>query len=723
MKLNWTYLFKILMVGVFLGGIPPEGLCADSRNSDREILNKLDQLERSLKDVRKMVVNKKSSKNGKESSSPSGTGEENLAQVAQGYVLSITRIIENTSQQIRLGASKSWNDIVSTLESVDELPGLIPPFLEQMETPEYQIFFGNLLLKIFGTFIVSGLIFWWIRKTLVASVLQNPPKFLVYPKSVAAFNTLIRLVPPFVFSLINVFMFSYLEENETARLVMYNLSYGYLFVACLLKGAKLILGTLLTLSVPVYRSLYRWFKFLILWTIIGFFSIEIAGTLGITPEGKMAFQAFYGLVIVAVLTVFLYVYRQAFGDYLRQEATKESLKSYHIHHVFNHIAPVWHLIVLFLVAFTYITWLTQSGSEIQILLGKLVLSYMFFGTSRYLDDHVVKIRGFLTVQIQKFSSNIGAALDEHFTSFELFLRFSFYGAAFLGISKLWDISWFDWMGTPDGERFVQKVTTVALTLITASLILKLANHLCSRYLTDQQQNVRRSKSVNARFKTIASLVRGTLRVLVWIPTLLLVLAELEVDITPVLGGFALLFAGLGFGAQNLVKDILTGISIIIENTVSVGDTVSIDGKTGDVEAMNLRSMRIRDDDGTVHTIPFSVIGSISNLTRDYAFAMISIGVSYKASLDDIYDALREVGTDIRQDPDWMKATLAPLEIRGVDKLEDSHMSIIFRMKTQAGKQASIRRELRRRVKLKFDEKKIQMSDPQEIRLSEGRGRK
>jgi small conductance mechanosensitive channel len=168
---------------------------------------------------------------------------------------------------------------------------------------------------------------------------------------------------------------------------------------------------------------------------------------------------------------------------------------------------------------------------------------------------------------------------------------------------------------------------------------------------------------------------------------------------------------IGFGAQTLVKDIITGAFILIEDSVSVGDIVTLSGTGGLVEAINIRTIRLRDLSGNVHTIPFSTVGTVTNMTKDFSRYLIEAGVAYREDVDEVIDVLKELGEELRKDPEWGPDMLEPIEILGLDRFEDSAVIVRARLITKPARQWSIGREFNRRLKRAFDERNIEIPFP------------
>jgi mechanosensitive ion channel-like protein len=198
-------------------------------------------------------------------------------------------------------------------------------------------------------------------------------------------------------------------------------------------------------------------------------------------------------------------------------------------------------------------------------------------------------------------------------------------------------------------------------------------------------------------------------------TSLMVLSHLGIDIAPLLAGAGVVGLAIGFGSQALVKDIITGLFILLEDQIAVGDIVDV-GKDhrGVVEAISIRTIRMRDVSGTVHTVPFSEVTSVKNLTKEYSYAVARIGISYREDIDRVVEILRQVGDELMQDDALRPSILDPFEYLGVDALDTSSVVLLVRIRTTPGKQLVVGRAFNRLVKIAFDEHRVASGDPTPI---------
>ena len=214
-----------------------------------------------------------------------------------------------------------------------------------------------------------------------------------------------------------------------------------------------------------------------------------------------------------------------------------------------------------------------------------------------------------------------------------------------------------------------------------------------------------------RAKTLGSVIRNFTTAIVSVVAVLMVLRELEIDIAPVLASAGVVGLAVGFGAQTLVRDIISGFFLILEDQVRVGDVAAINGQAGLVEAINLRTIVLRDTEGTVHVFPNGAVTTLANRSKDFSYYVIDLGISYTEDPDRVIALLREIGATLQADEAFGPLILEPLEIMGVDAFADWWMTLKLRIKTVPQKQWEVGRELRRRIVKTFEEHGIEIPMP------------
>ena len=268
-----------------------------------------------------------------------------------------------------------------------------------------------------------------------------------------------------------------------------------------------------------------------------------------------------------------------------------------------------------------------------------------------------------------------------------------------------------WMGQV-GWIKVQKLGLVVLTCLLILWAVSLVARAVRRAVDDGQENV--TTEAERRADTLGAVLKNTARVVVAVFFLLMTLQEFGVNIGPLVAGAGIAGVALGFGAQSLVKDVIAGFFLLMENQFAVGDIISVDdGKhQGTVERMTLRVTQIRDTEGRAHYIPNGSILKVVVLSKEFARALVDVEVGYDVDLDRIFAILREVGAGLEQE--WPDRVLEPLDVKGVEAFGKDGCTIRTLTKTAPGKQWDVQRELRRRIILRFREGGIASPIPQRI---------
>ena len=220
--------------------------------------------------------------------------------------------------------------------------------------------------------------------------------------------------------------------------------------------------------------------------------------------------------------------------------------------------------------------------------------------------------------------------------------------------------------------------------------------------------------VKKRAQTLGNTLRDALLVIFSFVALLMILGELGIQLGPLLATAGIGALAIGFGAQSLVKDVINGFFIILENQYRIGDAIDVAGVSGLVESLTLRRTVLRDLEGRVHIIPNGEIKIVSNLSKEWARSVLDIGISYREDLDRIIALFSQIGKEMETDERFKEALLEPLQILGVERFGESQLVIRLAVKTAPLKQWEVSRELRKRIKNRFDEEGIQTPYPHRI---------
>ena len=258
----------------------------------------------------------------------------------------------------------------------------------------------------------------------------------------------------------------------------------------------------------------------------------------------------------------------------------------------------------------------------------------------------------------------------------------------------------------EGHEISVKLFGLAGTLLFAWLIWILSDTAIHHALTRSRKGL-----ANARAQTMMPLIRNVLFATIAIIALIVALANMGMNVTPLLAGAGVIGLAIGFGAQSLVADLITGLFIIIEDSLAIDDYVDVGGHLGTVEGLTIRTVRLRDIDGIVHTIPFSEIKSIKNYSREFGYAIFRVAIPYNMEIDDAIKLMREVGQKMRTDPLQRRNIWSPLEIQGVESFESGSAILRARFKTAPIKQWEVSRAFNLSLKRHLDEAGLDLATP------------
>ncbi len=257
-----------------------------------------------------------------------------------------------------------------------------------------------------------------------------------------------------------------------------------------------------------------------------------------------------------------------------------------------------------------------------------------------------------------------------------------------------------------------KIVGILIGLLIVYQLSKLINRWVERFIPEK--DIIGATEAKKRAYTLGNILRHALLILLSFIAIMMILGELGIQLGPLLATAGIGALAVGFGAQSLVKDVINGFFIILENQYRIGDVIKVGGVSGLVEQLSLRRTVLRDLEGIVHTIPNGEIKIVSNLSKEWSRSVIDIEVSYYEDIDRVIDLLIEIGKELEREESYKAFILEPLQILGVERFGESGIIIRMMIKTAPLKQWEIGRELRKRIKKAFDERGIQIPFPHRV---------
>ncbi len=265
---------------------------------------------------------------------------------------------------------------------------------------------------------------------------------------------------------------------------------------------------------------------------------------------------------------------------------------------------------------------------------------------------------------------------------------------------------------------VHAIPKVLVIMVLAFVLLKLLDFVAKKVAEHAKDDADGDGVVSVsefehkkRSETLIGIVKKAGQIAIWTLVVILLLMQVGVDVAPLIAGAGILGLAVGFGAQELVRDLITGFFMLLENQIRKGDVAIVNGTGGLVETIGLRTIRLRDLSGVVHVFQNGKISSLANMTKDWSAMVFDIGVAYKENTDNVVRVIKEVANELKSDPEFEPKILDDLELFGVDSFGDSSVVIKARFKTRPIEQWNVGREFNRRLKLAFDKEGIEIPFP------------
>jgi moderate conductance mechanosensitive channel len=492
----------------------------------------------------------------------------------------------------------------------------------------------------------------------------------------------------------------------TARLIL-----AVAHVALVAPGA----GTLYAIGEETRNYLYIWARRFTNWAVYGF--ALATGTWWLGVPGAIYTLLLRGtmLVLGILAVIFVLQNRVAVAEMLRgkrgvgADGTPTPGRGWGL--LRQRIADTWHVLAIIYIVGTFGSYVLRIEGGPVFVLRATLLSIV-----------ILVAAGLIVRFVRRFSQRgfaVGSDLKARFPLLEaranrylpvltVAAATVVYFFAVLTLLQAWGVDAFAWFSTNFGRRIAGSLISIATVVIISLVLWESFVSAIERYLnrigTDGRPVAR-----SARARTLLPLLRTAVLIVLVTIVALIVLSELGLNIAPLLAGAGVVGLAIGFGSQALVKDVITGLFILLEDTLAVGEVVDV-GKShiGLVEAISIRTIKLRDMSGTVHTVPFSEVSTVRNMTRDYSYFVADVGVLYREDPDRVVDVLRAVAEDLAKDQAWAPFIVEPLEVVGVDRFTDSAVVIRVRLKTLPLKQWPVGREFNRRMKKAFDRHGIEM---------------
>jgi small-conductance mechanosensitive channel len=508
---------------------------------------------------------------------------------------------------------------------------------------------------------------------------------------------------------------SSLGGQSVSRLIILAVIDAYAICNTLLCVLRMLLSPgesrlrLFHLPDSVAHYLMYWGRRLILLIVIGYAVGEVGLLLGLSDIAHDALEKGVGLVLHVCLAVIVIQKRRAVRRWMR--APEGAVGAIAV--LRNALARVWHWIALFFLVSVWLVYAVEVPHGFAAVLHYTSVTALVLIGARLT---LLLLLGLVDRALRPGSSGtdlypgMQARLAIYHPVVSAALRLTIYLLCVLGLLQLYGLNTFLWLiESTLGQRILSASGTLLVTIVLAFGIWEAVNAGVERHLDRLQRQAQLAKS--ARLRTLLPLLRSTLLITIAIIAGLMILSEIGINIAPLLAGAGIVGVAIGFGSQKLVQDLITGIFLLLENAMQVGDTVTVSGLSGVVEALSVRTIRLRAGDGSVHIIPFSAVTSVTNVNRGLGNAAISVTVAYDEDTDRVATELTAIVAGMRNDPALSAMMLSDLQLWGVDKLDGASVTVVGQVVCTDSGRWAVQREFNRRMKRRFQELGIRIFNP------------
>jgi moderate conductance mechanosensitive channel len=612
-------------------------------------------------------------------------------------------------------------EILAGAAMVVDAPRLLGWAREQMSDSAARRLWGEAAFA-FGLIFGCAAFAEWILRLVLSRLLQRFPTrrsdTRLVRASFAMLGLLFGLLPILAFAAIAYAVLSIaLDPYTRTRItltVLVNATVEVRLLLCVVRSVLLPAdagAVFVPIDVETRNYLYIWVRRFAFWAIFGYAVPAAAWWLGVPGALYALMLKTVGLVLAVLAVIFLLQNRASIAAWIAGEPLGNSGWG----RLRRTLGETWHLLAILYIIGAYLIYALHVAGGFSYVLRATVLSLVVIIAARLLVHFVQRLsrRGFaIKPELKAQFPTLEQRTNRYVPILTGLASGIVYIVAALTVLQAWDIAAFAWFVSDLGRRMTGNALSIGLVLIIALALWEISASAIERYLgaLDASDRPRRT-----RIRTLLPLLRTALLCLVIVLTSLIILSRIGIDIAPLLAGAGVIGLAIGFGSQALVKDIITGLFILLEDQIAVGDIVDV-GKDhkGVVEAITVRTIRMRDLSGTVHTVPFSEVTSVKNLTRDFSYATARITISYSEDIDRVVEILGRAGEQLSADEALRPLILNPFEYMGVDALDEASVVLLARIRTLPGKQLVVGRAFNRLVKVAFDEHGITSRDPTPI---------
>jgi small conductance mechanosensitive channel len=622
-------------------------------------------------------------------------------------------------------------------QNILQIPGLARDTARQARDPEILRRWGEM-----GGKVILVLLAGFLAQILVSRLLSRARNALKDRKSdskgfrtlLMFGSTLLELIPIAGFAAAAYGLLPLLDPRPGTQLVALTLINANVLVRVILAFTRLLLMPetpslrLLPLDSETVHYFYIWVRRVVRISVYGYFILEALLILGLDASLYLFFLKMLGLIIALMVIILVLQNRVDVAGWLRgshkQTATAEPQTAPEtadprmrqirmVTSLRKRFADFWHIAAILFTLGIYGTWALGIEGGVYFVVRALILTVMVAVLSASLIrfsqrglDQLFKIND----ELKKNYPNLEDRANRYLPLLRHTVKAAVYIIAAFSIMQAWGIGTYSWILSPQGGAVVSKLMVIFLIIAGAVMIWELVSLKIEAYMIREREGVSGRKA-NQRMLTLLPLFNNVIRITLVLVAGMSVLSHIGINIAPLLAGAGVVGLAVGFGAQTLVRDVITGAFILMEGSIAVGDWVEAGGYAGTVEHLTIRTLTLRDLAGAVFVIPFGEVTTVKNSNRDFGYALVDAGVAYREDYGEVVQALQDAATELRQDETWGPDIIEDLELFGLNNLGDSAVEIRVRLKTRPMRQFAVRRAFLERMKRIFDARGIEIPFP------------
>lgn len=514
----------------------------------------------------------------------------------------------------------------------------------------------------------------------------------------------VRLLPLLGFALtVAGVLANGLAGERPAYLAVAGIANAYLLARFLAE----LLGALVAPSAPSLRlvtmpgrravALMRQAVVLLTTVFIGYAIVSLAQLLGLGQPGTMALIRIIALAVHIEIAIAIWHSRHLVGRWIA--GPPEAANGFAAFR--RRLGRVWHYPALFYILALWVAWAGGVQNAFGVLLRAVLvcLAALVLGRVAWTGSSTLLERAFPDAADTAHPALIARARAYN-PLIRVLIRVGIAILVIVLVLQGWGVNAVGWLFTnPISVSLINAGVAIVITIALALALWECANLLLAGRIERFSATGRTGQA--SRLRTLLPMLRATIGVSISLVAGLICLSKIGVNAAPLLAGAGVLGIAIGFGSQKLVQDVITGLFLLLEDAMQVGDVVSLAGMTGTVERLSIRTIRLRGGDGSINIIPFSAVTTVTNMTRDFSYAQISIDVGYQENLSRVFAVLKEIAQDMRAEPAWSAMIRDDFQLFGLDQFGAHGLVVTGQIRTGPGQHWSVRREYYARVYRRF----------------------